>query len=60
MKHILFCFISFIGLLLSTPTIAQPADEVTGAYVDRPGDLYVIKNKNIFYKYDTAGTLLNM
>jgi hypothetical protein len=54
-----------ITLLLSAPIFAQQnklatieLHEAVSAYVDRPGDLYILQKDNSLLKFDTLGQLL--
>lgn len=59
MFKVYYASFAFAFVLLSLVTSAQTSNDNTLAFVDRPGDLYMLK-KNILYKYDTAGSLLYM
>jgi hypothetical protein len=53
-------------LLTSTHAFAQPVlvttikiSDVQSAYIDRPGDLYILQKKNMIKKFDIQGNLIS-
>lgn len=53
-------------LLTSTHAFAQQTlvtsikiSDVQAAYIDRPGDLYILQKKNVIKKFDTQGNLIS-
>ncbi len=61
MKRILsFLFLSLSIHAYSQTLIASiEISNVRSAYVDRPGDLYILQNNNTLKKYDTLGVLVS-
>lgn len=48
-----------VGVFAQTPVATIEVDNVQSAYVDRPGDLYVLLKNNKLKKFDIEGKLLS-
>src|SRR6187549_1068195 len=56
-KHIILLLLTFISLSSSAQKKITTIDikDVASAYVDRPGDLYILHTDNKISKFDTLG-----
>ena len=59
-KKLLLSFLLLpLGVFAQTPLATIKIDEIQSAYVDRPGDLYVLLKNNKLKKFDIEGRLVS-